>query len=92
VRTFRATMAQPLTVYPVSKEAPSVVELNAEYERAVASLTQDPIQVYRPWEFFRLIVERFGSVRGWGDIEIADCLVRVAGIALAGAAWLRRAK
>jgi len=85
-------MAQPITVYPPPKEAPSVVELNAEYERAVASLVQEPIQVYRPWEFGRLIVERFGMVRGCGNIEIADCLVRVAGIALAGAAWLRRAK
>jgi hypothetical protein len=85
-------MAQPIAVYPPSKEAPSVVELNAEYERAVASLVQEPVRVYGLWEFFRLIVERFGMVRGWGDVEIADSLVRVAGIALAGAAWLRRAK
>ncbi len=78
---------------PLSKETPSVVELNAEYERAVASLAKDPLHFYGgPWEFFRLIAEQHKMARGWGDREIADCLVRVAGIALAGAAWVRRAK
>jgi hypothetical protein len=77
---------------PFSKEAPSVVELNAEYERSVASLVTDPLHVYRPLEFLRLIAEEVAEARGRGVSEIADCLVRVAGIALAGAAWMRRAK
>ena len=71
----------------------SVAELTAEFERAIESLAKDPLPQANSDTIARVLRFRLGDVVdcvGSEQRRVADLFVRIAAIALEGAARLRR--